>query len=59
MTITTVNKNPKNDSQYARHRSIWKGQTDILSGVLTNLKAAPGVRYKRYHGSNTPGSPSP
>jgi hypothetical protein len=51
MTIITRNNNPKNDSQYARHRSIWKGQTDILDSVLTNLKAAPGVRYRRYHGT--------
>jgi hypothetical protein len=51
MTITSKNSNPKNDSHYARHRSIWKGQTDVLSGVITILKAAPGVRYKRYHGT--------
>jgi hypothetical protein len=52
MTITTKNSNPKNDSQYARHRSIWKGQTDILSSVLTLLKSPP-ARYKRFHGTPT------
>jgi hypothetical protein len=51
MTITTKNNNPRNDSHWARHRSIWKGQTNVLDSVLTNLKAAQGVRYKRYHGT--------
>jgi hypothetical protein len=45
MTITTNNKNPKNDSQYARHRSVWKGQTSVLDSVLTNLRGAQYVTY--------------
>jgi hypothetical protein len=51
MTITTRNYNLRNDSRYARHRSTWKGQTNVLDSVVTDLKAAPGVRYKRYHGT--------
>jgi hypothetical protein len=52
MTITTRNNNPKNDSECARHRSIWKGQTDILSSVVTNLKTPP-AKYKRFYGTPT------
>jgi hypothetical protein len=53
MTITTVNKNPNNDSQYARHRSTWKGQTNVLDDVLTKLKRAQYVTYQAppYHGT--------
>jgi hypothetical protein len=51
MTIITKNNNPKNDSHWARHRSIWKGQTNVLDSVITNLKAAQGVKYKRYLGT--------
>jgi hypothetical protein len=53
MTITTANKNPKNDSLYARHRSTWKGQTNVLDSVLTNLRGAPYVTYQAvpYHGT--------
>jgi hypothetical protein len=51
MTITTKNNNLKNESNWARHRSIWKGDTNVLDSVLTNLKAVPGVRYKHYRGT--------
>jgi hypothetical protein len=53
MTITTVNKNPNNDSQYGRHRSTWKGQTNVLDDVLTKLKRAQYVTYQAppYHGT--------
>src|SRR5262245_31155385 len=53
MTITTVNKNPRNDSAYARHRSTWKGPTSVLDSVLTNLMRAQYVIYPAppYHGT--------
>jgi hypothetical protein len=40
MTITTANKNPKNDSLYARHRSTWKGQTNVLDSVYKSQRRA-------------------
>jgi hypothetical protein len=47
MTITTTNINLlKNDSKYARHRSVWKGKTSVLDSVVTNLKAAPSATFK-------------
>jgi len=55
MTITTVNnpKNPKNDSDYARHRSTWKKDTNVIDTVLTNLRGAQSVTYKAnpYYGT--------
>jgi hypothetical protein len=55
MTITTVNnpKNPKNDSGYARHRSTWKKNTNVISTVLTNLTGAQYVTFKSvpYYGT--------
>ncbi len=52
MAIITKNTNPKNDSHWARHRSIWKGETNVLDSVLTKLRDQQGVgvvRYKRFH----------
>jgi hypothetical protein len=56
MTITTVNnpKNPKNDSDYARHRSTWKKDTNVIDTVLTNLRGAQSVTYKANHYYGTP-----
>lgn len=51
MTIITKNTNSKNDSTWARHRSIWKGQTNVLDGVLTVLKNTRGAKYKNYRGT--------
>jgi hypothetical protein len=50
MTIITKNNNRKNDSTWARHRSVWKGKTNVLGDVLNNLKAAP-AKYKTYRGT--------
>jgi hypothetical protein len=50
MTIITKNSNPKNDSKLARHRSTWKGQTNELERVVTDLKSQQRVRYKHYRG---------
>jgi hypothetical protein len=38
--ITSTSRNPKNDSRYARHRSITKGNRHQLKEVVQALKSA-------------------
>ncbi|HEY1933208.1 MAG TPA: hypothetical protein VGG99_14435 [Acetobacteraceae bacterium] len=45
MTITSINHNPKNESQYARRRSVWKGSQNQLQATLALLRDTPGVQY--------------
>lgn len=48
MTIRTKNSNPKNDSKWARHRSITKGGQNQLDNVIKALKAQRGVTYRGF-----------
>jgi len=48
MTIRTKNSNPKNDSQWARHRSITKGTQNQLENVIKALKAQRGATYRHF-----------
>lgn len=48
MTITTKNSNPKNDSKWARHRSITKGNRNQLDDVVSALKGQQGVTYRQF-----------
>jgi hypothetical protein len=50
MTITSTNVNPKNDSKYARHRSIRSGNRNKLRSVVDGLKATSGVTVHEYCG---------
>lgn len=50
MTITSTNINPKNDSKYARHRSIWSGSRNKLRAVVDELRKAPNVTVYEYCG---------
>lgn len=51
MTITTKNTNPKNDSQWARHRSITKGNVNQLKDVVTALKGQANAAYRHFDGT--------
>ena len=51
MTIITKNSNPYNDSKYARHRSVWKGQTNVLDDVVKELIAKAARDKRRYLGN--------
>lgn len=42
MTVTSTNHNPKNDSKYARRRSISKGSYNQLRGAIETLEEAVG-----------------
>ena len=48
MTIITKNANPKNDSKWARHRSITKGNQNQLEDVVKALKGQQGVAYRQF-----------
>ena len=49
MTITSIkNNNPKNDSKYARHRSIWKGSHNQLRRTIAGLNGTQRVRVYKY-----------
>ena len=48
MTITTKNSNPKNDSKWARHRSITKGDENQLEVVVGALKGQQRVKYRQF-----------
>ncbi len=49
MPILKRNTNPNNDSKYARHRSIWKGERNQLRETVTGLKgSSQGERVKVY-----------
>lgn len=48
MTITTINHNPKNDSKYARHRSIWKGTRNQVLQTVDRLRATPDMTVYEY-----------
>jgi hypothetical protein len=48
MTITTTNSNPKNESKWARHRSIMKGAQNQLGEVIKGLKAQQGARWEQF-----------
>lgn len=50
MTITSTNINPKNDSKYARHRSIWSGSRNKLRSVVDELRKTPNVTVYEYCG---------
>ena len=43
MIVSTSHKNPRNDSQFARRRSITKGQREQLRDVVDTLKARQGL----------------
>jgi hypothetical protein len=49
MTITTKNTNPKNDSKFARHRSITKGNQNRLEDVFKALRGQQGVQFRHFH----------
>jgi hypothetical protein len=40
MAIISANRNPKNDSLYARRRSVFKGKTKQLENIINGLKNA-------------------
>lgn len=48
MTITSINHNPKNDSKYARRRSLWKGTRSQLREAIAQLNGTQGVRVWEY-----------
>ena len=48
MTITSINHNPGNDSKYARHRSIWKGNHNQLRRAVASLQGTSGVQVYEY-----------
>ncbi|MGA3399113.1 MAG: hypothetical protein ABSC95_07825 [Acetobacteraceae bacterium] len=48
MTITSTNHNPGNDSQYARHRLIWKGKHNQLRDTIARLQGTSGMRVFEY-----------
>lgn len=48
MTITTHNTNPKNDSQWARHRSITKDNQNVLQNTIAALKNQNGSSYRGF-----------
>lgn len=50
MTITSINTNPKNDSKYARHRSIWSGSRNKLRSVVDDLRRTQNVTVHEYCG---------
>ena len=43
MIVSTSHKNPRNHSQFARRRSITKGQRERLRDVVDTLKARQGL----------------
>jgi hypothetical protein len=51
MTITSTNHNPRNESRYARHRSIWKGRQNQLLQTVTRLKENTGITVHDYVGT--------
>jgi len=48
MAITSTNINPKNDSKYARHRSIWKGRHNQVRDTIASLQGTRGVTVHEY-----------
>ena len=38
MTITSINNNPKNESRYARHRSVWKGRRNQVQETVEAIR---------------------
>jgi len=48
MTITSINNNPKNESKYARHRSIWKGRHNQLRETVVRLNGTSGIVVHEY-----------
>ena len=38
MTITSINNNPKNESRYARHRSVWKGRRNQVQDTVEAIR---------------------
>ena len=48
MTITSINNNPKNESKYARRRSVWKGTRNQLKETIAGLRNAAGVTVYHY-----------
>lgn len=48
MTVTSVNHNPKNESKYARRRSVWKGSTNQLLETIAGLRKTHGVTIHEY-----------
>jgi len=51
MAITTKNTNPRNDSKWARHRSVTKGNQKQLEDVMAALRAQPGAHYRHFFGT--------
>lgn len=51
MAIKSTNINPKNESRYARHRSIWKGNKNKLDMTVAGVRGASGTRVYEYLGS--------
>jgi hypothetical protein len=49
LTITSINHNPKNDSKYARRRSLWKGTRNQLREAIAQLNGTQGVRVWEYN----------
>ena len=41
---SSINNNPKNDSKYARHRSIWKGSHNQFKRTIAGLNGTQEVR---------------
>lgn len=50
MAVTSTNFNPKNDSKYARHRSIWKGKHNQLRDAIAKLQGVGGLHVHVYDG---------
>ena len=48
MTITSVNHNPKNESKYARRRSVWKGRHNQLRDTVAQLNGTSGITVFEY-----------
>ncbi len=51
MAIKSTNINPKNESRYARHRSIWKGNKNKLDMTVAGLRGTSGTKVYEHLGS--------
>jgi hypothetical protein len=48
MPIISTNFNPKNDTKYARRRSVWKGDSNQLRVEVENLRRGQGITAHVY-----------